>query len=139
MINPELMNLLETNDILDILRESVAYQLQKIHNVEKTSEGRDWYQELPAIVKAKFDGYKTDYENLSRILNSEHDQMKAEMNKGYYYWRLVRSACNTYQNDLVEYDQQLSQEFNLQETEAISDNTALHECIGVLDQHAIDK
>jgi len=39
----------------------------------------------------------------------------------------------------VEYDQQLSQEFNLQETEAISDNTALHECIGVLDQHAIDK
>jgi hypothetical protein len=139
MINPELMNLLETNDILDILRESVTYQLQKIHNVEKTSEGRDWYQELPTIVKAKFDGYKTDYESLLRILNSEHDQMKAEMNKGYYYWRLVRSACNTYQNDLVEYDQQLSQEFNLQETEAISDNTALHECIGVLDQHAIDK
>jgi len=139
MINPELMKLLETNDILDILRESVAYQLQKIHNIEKTSEGRDWYQELPVIVKAKFDGYKTDYENLSRILNSEHDQMKAEMNKGYYFWRLVRSACNTYQNDLVEYDQQLSQEFNLQETEAISDNTALHECIGVLDQHAIDK
>jgi hypothetical protein len=57
MINPELMNLLETNDILDILRESVAYQLQKISNVEKTSEGRDWYQELPAIVKAKFDGH----------------------------------------------------------------------------------
>jgi hypothetical protein len=65
--------------------------------------------------------------------------MKTEMNKGYYYWRLIRSACNTYQNDLVEYDQQLSQEFNLQETEAISDNTTLHECIGILDQHAIDK
>lgn len=133
------MKLLETNDILDILRESVAYQLQKIHNVEKTSEGRDWYQELPAIVKSKFDSYKTDYENLARILTLDHEQMKLEMNKGYYYWRLVRSACNTYQNDLVEYDQQLSQEFNLQETEAISDNTALHECIGILDQHAIDK
>lgn len=139
MINPELMKLLETNDILDILRESVAYQLQKIHNVEKTSEGRDWYQELPAIVKSKFDSYKTDYENLARILTLDHEQMKLEMNKGYYYWRLVRSACNTYQNDLVEYDQQLSQEFNLQETEAISDNAALHECIGILDQHAIDK
>lgn len=133
------MKLLETNDILDILRESVAYQLQKIHNVEKTSEGRDWYQELPAIVKSKFDSYKTDYENLARILTLDHEQMKLEMNKGYYYWRLVRSACNTYQNDLVEYDQQLSQEFNLQETEAISDNEALHECIGILDQHAIDK
>ena len=139
MINPELMKLLETNDILDILRESVAYQLQKICNVEKTSEGRDWYQELPAIVKAKFDSYRTDYESLSRILNSEYDQMKIEMNKGYYYWRLVRSACNTYQRDLVEYDQQLRQEFSLQETEAISDNMVLHECIGVLDQHAIDK
>ena len=104
MINPELMKLLETNDILDILRESVGYQLQKIRNVEKTSDGRDWYQEIPAIVKAKFDRYRTDYESLSRILNSEYDQMKIEMNKGYYYWRLVRSACNTYQRDLVEYD-----------------------------------
>ncbi|MDH3360885.1 MAG: hypothetical protein OEL56_01750 [Nitrosopumilus sp.] len=139
MINPELIKLLETNNILDILRESVVYQLQKIHSVEKTNEGRDWYQELPAIVRTKFDCYKADYENLSRILNSEYDQMMTEMNKGYYYWRLVRSACNTYQNDLVEYDQQLNQEFNMQKTEAISDNTVLHECIGVLDQHAIDK
>jgi len=139
MINPELMKLLEGNDVLDTLRDSVLYQLQKIINVEKTNEGRDWYQELPQIVKAKFDNYKADYENLSRILASEHEEIKNEMNKGYYYWRLIRSACNTYRNDLVEYDQQLNQEFNLRETEAISDNTVLNECIGVLDQHAIEK
>jgi hypothetical protein len=139
MINPELMKLLERNDVLDILRDSVTYQLQKIINVEKTNEGRDWYQELPEIVKAKFDNYKADYENLSRILASEHEEIKTEMNKGYYFWRLVRSACNTYRNDLVEYDQQLNQEFNLKETEAISDNAVLDECIGVLDQHAIEK
>ena len=133
------MKLLERNDVLDILRDSVTYQLQKIINVEKTNEGRDWYQELPEIVKAKFDNYKADYENLSRILASEHEEIKTEMNKGYYFWRLVRSACNTYRNDLVEYDQQLNQEFNLKETEAISDNAVLDECIGVLDQHAIEK
>ena len=133
------MKLLERNDVLDTLKDSVTYQLQKIINVEKTTEGRDWYQELPEIVKAKFDNYKADYENLSRILTSEHEEIKTEMNKGYYYWRLIRSACNTYRNDLVEYDQQLNQEFNLRETEAISDNAVLDECIGVLDQHAIEK
>jgi len=133
------MKLLERNDVLDTLRDSVTYQLQKIINVEKTNEGRDWYQELPEIVKAKFDNYKSDYENLARILASEHEEIKSEMNKGYYYWRLIRSACNTYRNDLVEYDQQLNQEFNLRETEAISDNAVLDECIGVLDQHAIEK
>jgi hypothetical protein len=61
------------------------------------------------------------------------------MNRGYYYWRLLRSACTTYRNDLVEYDQQLVLEFNLPETEAISDNPVLNECIGVLDKHAIEK
>ena len=139
MINPELMKLLETNDVLDILRDSVAYQLQKIHNVERTGEGRDWHQELPSIVRAKFDNYKVDYEHLSRILKLDHEQTKAEMNKGYYYWRLLRSACNTYRNDLAEYDQQLNQEFNLKETEAISDNTVLNKCIIILDQHVIEK
>jgi len=139
MINPELMELLEKNDILDILTDSVAYQLQKINNVEKTNEGRDWYQELPQIVKEKFDNYKKDYENLVRILALEHEQVHDQMNKGYYYWRLLRSACTTYRNDLVEYDQQLILEFNLPETEAISDNSVLNECIGVLDKHAIEK
>jgi len=133
------MKLLETNDVLDVLRDSVTYQMQKFYNVEKTSEGQDWYRELPQIVRAKFDNYKVDYEHLLRILKLEHDQIKNEMNKGYYYWRLLRSACNTYRNDLVEYDQQLNQEFNLQETEAISDNMVLNECIGVLDQHVIEK
>jgi len=139
MINPELMELLEKNDVLDILIESVAYQMLKIHNVDKTTEGRDWYHELPPIVKDKFDNYKKDYETLSGILALEHEQIKNEMNKGYYYWRLLRSACTTYRNDLVEYDQQLIQEFNLPETEAISDNSVLNECIGVLDKHAIEK
>ena len=118
---------------------SVAYQLQKIKNVEKTNEGRDWYQELPPIVKDKFDNYKTDYENLSRILTLNPEQIHDEMNKGYYYWRLIRSACTTYRNDLMEYDRQLIEEFNLQETEAISDNYVLNECIGVLDKHVIEK
>jgi len=139
MINPELMELLEKNDVLDILVESVSYQMLKIHNVDKTTEGRDWYHELPPIVKDKFDNYKKDYETLSGILALEHEQIKNEMNKGYYYWRLLRSACTTYRNDLVEYDQQLIQEFNLPETEAISDNSVLNECIGVLDKHAIEK
>ena len=138
MIHLELMKLLETNDVLDILRDSVTYQMQKIHNVEKTSEGRDWYQELPQMVRAKFDNYKVDYEHLSRILKLEQVQIQNEMNKGYYYWRLLRSACSTYRNDLVEYDRQLNQEFNLKETEAISDNSVLNECIGVLDQHVIE-
>ncbi len=139
MINPELMRLLETSDVLDVLGDAVSYQLQKIHNVQRTNEGRDWYDELPKIVKGKFDSYREDYEHLSRILKLEQEQIKTEMNKGYYYWRLLRSACHTYRNDLIEYDQQLSQEFNLQATEAISDNAVLNDCIEVLDQHAIEK
>jgi len=139
MINPELVNLLETSDVLGVLVDSVSYQLQKIHNVQRTNEGRDWYDELPKIVKGKFDSYREDYEHLSIILKLESEQMLIEMNKGYYYWRLLRSACHTYRNDLIEYDQQLSHEFNLQETEAISDNVVLNDCIGVLDQHAIEK
>lgn len=136
MINPEILRLLETNNTLDVLKDSVSYQLQKLNNVEKTTEGRDWYAELPQIVKEKFDNYKEDYEKLSRILDS--DKIKEEMNKGYYYWRLLRSACNTYRNDLKEYDLQLSQEFNLQETKAISENESLDECIGVLEHHVVE-
>ncbi len=138
MINPKLVKLLETIDVLDIMKDSVVYQLQKIQNVEKTAEGRDWYNELPQIVREKFDNYKTDYENLSGILKSEHEQIKTEMNKGYYYWRLIRSACNTYRNDLIEYDDQLNQDFNLKSTDAISDNAALNECIGILDKHVTE-
>ena len=133
------MKLLEMSDVLDVLKDSVSYQLQKIHNVQRTNEGRDWYDELPKIVKGKFDNYKEDYEHLSQILKLESAQIRIEMNKGYYYWRLLRSACHTYRNDLVEYDQQLSHEFNLQETEAISDNIVLNDSIGILDQHAIEK
>ena len=138
MINTELLHLLETNDSLDILRDSISYQLQKLNNVEKTIEGRDWLSELPAIVREKFDNYKEDYEKLSRILNSESQEMNAEMNKGYYYWRLVRSACKTYRDDLKEYDMQLNQEFNFQETQAISENNLLEECIGTLERHTIE-
>lgn len=133
------MKLLETSDVLDVLGDSVSYQLQKIHNVQRTNEGRDWYDKLPKIVRGKFDSYREDYEHLSIILKLEPEQIRAEMNKGYYYWRLLRSACHTYRNDLVEYDRQLSQEFNLQETEAISGNIVLNDCIEVLDQHAIEK
>ncbi|AFS82397.1 hypothetical protein NSED_02955 [Candidatus Nitrosopumilus sediminis] len=133
------MELLEKNDVLDVLVNSVAYQLQKINNVEKTDEGRNWYRELPQMIKEKIDNYKTDYENLSRILALDHEPMKNEMNKGYYFWRLLRSACTTYRNDLVDYDQQLALEFNLPETEAISDNSVLNECVGVLDKHVIEK
>jgi hypothetical protein len=139
MINPELMKLLEQNDVFDVMVDSVTYQLQKINNVDKTSEGRDWYQELPPIVKGKFDTYKTDYANLSRILTLDHEQIQNEMKKGYYYWRLLRSACITYRNDLIEYDQQLLMEFNLPETEAMSDNSVLNECMGILDKHAVEK
>ena len=138
MINPELMKLLETKDVLDILVDSITYQLQKFYNVERTSEGRDWTQDLPHLLRATFNNYKVDYEHLSRILKLEHEQIKNEMNKGHYYWRLLRSACNTYRNDLVECDQQLKQEFDLKETEAISDNKILNECIGILDQHVIE-
>ena len=138
MINPELMKLLDSTDVLDILKDSVTYQLQKIRNVEKNSEGQDWYQELPQIIKEKFDNYKTDYEHLEMILKSESEKIISEMNKGYYYWRLVRSACTTYRNDLIDYDHQLFQEFNLKQTEAISDNEVLNKCIGVLNQHVVE-
>ena len=133
------MKLLESIDILDIIRDSVKYQLQKINNVGKTSDGRDWYEELPQIIREKFDNYKTDYEHLSFVLKSEQEKIRMEMNKGYYYWRLIRSACTTYRNDLMDYDQQLLQEFNLKETEAISDNEVLNKCIGVLEQHVVEK
>lgn len=139
MINPQLMNLLDTNDTLDILKDSVAYQLQKMHNVEKTTDGKEWYQDLPQIVKDKFNDYKEAYENISRILKSDHHIMVNEMNKGYYYWRLLRSSCSTYQNDLIEFEQQLVQEFNFKETKAISDNEVLRDCIKVLTEHAVEE
>ena len=139
MIHPELLKLLETNDTLDILKDSVSYQVQKIHGVEKTSEGRGWYRDMPQIVREKFDNYKVDYEHLFRIFNLDKEEVQNEMNKGYYYWRLLRSACNTYRNDLMDYDLQLNEEFNLKETDAISDNKILHECVGILDLHAIEK
>lgn len=138
MINPDLMNLLETQDNLDILADSVKYQLEKFQNVQKTNEGRDWYLELPQIIKEKFDNYLEDYEKLSRILKLSQEEIVNEMKKGYYFWRLLRSACNTYRNDLAEYDQQLFQEFNLKETSAISDNPVLNQCIEVLDKHVIE-
>lgn len=138
MINPELMNLLETQDNLDILGDSVRYQLEKFQNVQKTNEGRDWYMELPQIVKEKFDNYQKDYEKLSGILQLSPDEIINEMKKGYYFWRLLRSACNTYRNDLAEYDQQLNQEFNLKETSAISDNPILNQCIEILDKHVVE-
>jgi hypothetical protein len=64
--------------------------------------------------------------------------MLNQMNKGYYYWRLLRSSCNTYQNDLIEFDQQLVQEFNFKETKAISNNETLQDCVKVLTEHAIE-
>ena len=82
MINPDLMKLLDSIDTLDIIRDSIDYQLQKIQNVEKSEEGRDWYLELPQIVKEKFDNYKTDYEHLSFTLKSESEKIRVEMNKG---------------------------------------------------------
>jgi hypothetical protein len=139
MINPELMNLLDSTDVLDIIRDSVNYQIQKIQNVGKSAEGRDWHMELPQIVREKFENYKTDYEHLAFTLKSDPEKIKVEMNKGYYYWRLIRSACTTYRNDLSDYDAQLFSEFNLKETEAISDNETLNKCIGVLEQHVVEK
>ncbi|HEY4680971.1 MAG TPA: hypothetical protein VIH04_06880 [Nitrosarchaeum sp.] len=138
MINPQLMDLLDTNDTLDILKDSVAYQLQKMQNVEKTADGKEWYQDLPQIVRDKFNDYKEAYENISKILKSDHHVMLNEMNKGYYYWRLLRSSCNTYQNDLIEFEQQLVQEFNFKETKAISNNEVLQDCIKVLTEHAVE-
>lgn len=138
MINPQLLALLDTNDTLDILKDSVVYQLQKMQNVEKTIDGKDWYQVLPQIVKDKFNDYKEAYENISRILKLERSEMLNQMNKGYYYWRLLRSSCNTYQNDLIEFDQQLVEEFSFKETKAISNNEILQECVKVLTEHAVE-
>jgi hypothetical protein len=138
MINPQLMELLDTIDTLDVLRDSVAYQLQKMQNVEKTTEGKEWYQDLPQIIKNKFNDYKEAYENILRILKSDHQTIVKEMNKGYYFWRLLRSSCYTYQNDLIGFEQQLVDEFNFKETKAISDNEILKECIKVLSEHAVE-
>src|SRR3989338_4518483 len=138
MINPQLMKLLDAKDTLDILKDSVAYQLQKMQNVEKTTDGKEWYQDLPQIVKDKFNDYKEAYENISSILKSDHYVMLNEMNKGYYYWRLLRSSCHTYQNDLIEFEQQLVQEFNFKETKAISNNEVLQDCIKMLTEHAVE-
>ena len=133
------MKLLDSKDILDTLRDSITYQLQKMRNIEKNSESKEWYQELPKIVREKFENYKNDYEHLSFILKSEPEIITKEMKKGYYYWRLVRSACITYKNDLITCDEELFQEFGLQETEAISDNTILNKCIGILEQHVVER
>lgn len=138
MINPELMNLLETKDVVDNLIDSVKYQLEKFQNVTKTTEGRDWYNELPQIVKEKFDNYKTDYEKLLWILRQSNEERQNEMRKGYYYWRLLKSASLTYRKDLAEYDEQLNQDFNLKETDAISNNLVLHRCIELLDKHVVE-
>ena len=138
MINPQLMDLLDSNDTLDILKDSVAYQLQKMQNIEKQKEGKEWYQDLPQIVKDKFNDYKEAYENIFRILKLDHSVMLNEMSKGYYYWRLLRSSCNTYQNDLIEFEQQLVQEFNFKETKAISNNEILKNCIKILTEHAVE-
>ena len=45
------MNLPDSNDTLDILKDSVAYQLQKMQNVEKTLDEKDWYQDLCKLSK----------------------------------------------------------------------------------------
>ncbi|MBS3922161.1 MAG: hypothetical protein KGZ37_03315 [Nitrosarchaeum sp.] len=132
------MALLDTNDTLDILKDSVVYQLQKMQNVEKTIDGKDWYQDLPQIVKDKFNDYKEAYENISRILKLERSEMLNQMNKGYYYWRLLRSSCNTYQNNLIEFDQQLVEEFSFKETKAISNNEILQDCVKILTEHAVE-
>ena len=138
MINPNLVKLLDSIETMDIIRDSVEYQLQKIQNMQKSVEGKEWYEELPNIIKEKFDNYKVDYEKLSLILKTGIIDMTYELKKGYYYWRLIHSACSTYSNDLVEYDKQLSQEFNLKETDAISENEALNNCLGILEQHVVE-
>lgn len=139
MINPDLMKLLDSFDTLEILRDSVKYQLEKMQNVEKSTDGKEWHEELPQIVREKFDNYRKDYEKLSLVLKSEIAEITSKMNEGYYYWRLLRSACATYRNDLIEYDQQLIHEFNLKETKEISNNSTLNHCLGVLEQHVIEE
>lgn len=138
VINPELMELFDSQDNINVIQDSVTYQLQKMQSVEKTTDGKEWYDELPQIIKEKFSNYLEDYKKLEMILKSEQVQVHTELNKGYYYWRLIRSACFTYRQDLVEYDKQLSLEFNLQETKAISDSDVLNNCLGILEQHVIE-
>ena len=138
MINPELMKLLDSIDSINAIQDSVSYQLQKMQSVEKNVEGKEWFDELPQIIKEKFSNYLEDYKKLEVILKSENTQIHAELNKGYYYWRLIRSACSTYNNDLGEYDKQLYQEFNLKETKVISDNDVLNKCLGILEQHVVE-
>lgn len=88
--------------------------------------------------KDKFNDYKEAYENISRILKLGRSEMLNQMNKGYYYWRLLRSSCNTYQNDLIDFDQQLVEEFSFKETKAISNNEILQDCVKVLTEHAVE-
>jgi len=132
------MELLEYNDTLSILKQAVTYQVQKMQNAEKTEGGKEWRQYFPDIVRTKFEDYLKDYEKLSLVLQEEQNTLHDKMNEGYYYWRLLRSACNTYQNDLQEYDTELFQEFGLKKTKAISDNDVLKKCISVLEKHAVE-
>jgi hypothetical protein len=74
-----------------LLRDSVAYQIQKIHNVEKTTEGQGWYQELSKIVMEKFGNYRKDYEHISRILDLEYAQIKNE--RSWCYKKRHCSKC----------------------------------------------
>ena len=136
MINPILTDLLSNNDVLDVLKLAVTHQIKKMQNMDKTEEGREWKQDIPDVIKTKFDEYLKDFVKLSLILEEEQDTILDRMNKGYYYWRLLRSACNTYQIDLKEYDMQLFQEFSLKNTKGISDNDVLKKCISVLEEHA---
>lgn len=41
--------------MLDILRDSISSQIEKLQNVEKTHDGQDLYEGLPKITKEKFD------------------------------------------------------------------------------------
>ncbi|MGH1521294.1 MAG: hypothetical protein ACRBB2_02825 [Nitrosopumilus sp.] len=50
----------------------------------------------------------------------------------------LRSACNTYQSVLKEYDAELFQEFSLKTTKNISDDDALKKCVSVLEEHTIE-
>jgi len=137
MINSVLTDLLESNDTFDVLKLATSYQIQKMQNVDKTKEGQEWKLDFPDIIKTKFDDYLKDFVKLSLILQ-EQNTLFDKMNEGYYYWRLLRSACNTYQSDLKEYDAELFQEFSLKTTKNISDNDALKKCVSVLEEHAIE-
>ena len=132
------MDLLEYNDTLSVLKQAVAYQVEKMQNAEKTEESKEWKQCLPDLIRTKFNDYMKDFEKLSLILQEEQNILHDKMNEGYYYWRLLRSACNTYQNDLQEYDAELFQEFSLKKTKAISDSDVLKKCISILEEHAVE-